>query len=360
MEDHSTIIGMDLGDRYSNYCVLDGQGEVAEEVRIRSTPQAMTKALSRYEHARVAMEVGSHSPWVSRLLSSMGHEVLVANARKVRLIYQSDNKNDTLDPRTLARLARVDWRLLAPIAHRGEQAQLDLAVIRSRDAVVRTRTTLINHVRGMVKSFGGRISKCSTNAFCARALEEMPEGLRPTLWAVVKTIGDLSRQIREYDKQIEAIAEQRYPEVKILTQISGVGVLTALTYVLVFEDPHRFKKSRSVGAYLGLRPRLKQSGQSNPQLRITKAGDELLRRLVVGSSHDILGPFGPDCDLRRWGLALAARGGKNAKKRAVVAVARKLSVLLHRLWVTGEVYEPLRVAHHGVALEQPMMGNLNG
>jgi len=267
----------------------------------------------------------------------MGHEVLVANARKVRLIYQGDSKNDTLDARTLARLARVDWRLLCPIQHRGEQAQLDLAVIRARDAVVGTRTKLINHVRGMVKSFGGRISKCSADAFSSRALEEMPEQLRETLGSVVRTIGDLTRQIRRYDKQIHAMAEQRYPEVKILAQVSAVGVLTALAYVLVLEDPHRFKKSRSVGAYLGLRPRLKQSGQSDRQLRITKAGDKLLRRLLVGSAQYILGPFGPDCDLRRWGLGLASRGGKNAKKRAAVAVARKLSVLLHRLWVTGEV-----------------------
>jgi transposase len=171
----------------------------------------------------------------------------------------------------------------------------------------------------------------------------------------VKTVADLSGQIRNYDKQIETMAEQRYPEVKILTQICGVGVLTALTYVLVLEDPHRFKKSRSVGAYLGLRPRLNQSGQSDRQLRITKAGDSLLRRLLVGSGQYILGPFGPDCDLRRWGLTLAARGGKNAKKRAVVAVARKLAVLLHRLWITGEAYEAFRVAHQEV-----LMGNLKG
>jgi transposase len=355
MEDHSTIIGLDLGDRYSNYCVLNGDGEIVEEVRIRTTVQGISKAFSRYQCARIAMEVGTHSPWVSRLVSGMGHEVLVANARKVRLICQSDKKNDSLDAQTLARLARVDWRLLAPIEHRGEQAQLDLAVIRVRDAVVASRTKLINHVRGMVKSFGGRISKCSAEAFCSRALEEMPGELRETLWPVVKTIGDLSRQIRGYDRQIEAMAEQRYPEARVLTQISGVGLLTALAYMLVLEDPHRFKKSRSVGAYLGLRPRMNQSGQSDRQLRITKAGDELLRRFLVGSGQYILGPFGPDCDLRRWGLALAARGGKNAKKRAVVAVARKLSVLLHRLWVTGEVYESFRVAHHEV-----LMGNLNG
>jgi transposase len=355
MEDHSTIIGLDLGDRYSNYCVVDQDGEIEEEGRIRTTTQAMSKAFSRYKGAPMALEVGTHSPWVSRLLSSMGHEVLVANPRKVRLIYHSDKKNDSLDAQTLARLARVDWKLLAPIEHRGEQTQLDLAVIRWRDAVVRTRTNLINHVRGMVKSLGGRISKCSAESFSSRAMEEMPQQLRPTLWSVVKTIADLSKQIRGYDKQLVMIAEQRYPEVEVLTQISGVGVLTALTYVLVLEDPHRFKKSRSVGAYLGLRPRLDQSGQGDRQLRITKAGDRLLRRLLVGSAQYILGCFGPDCNLRRWGLALAARGGKNAKKRAVVAVARKLSVLLHRLWVTGEAYEPFRVAH-----QEPLMGNIKG
>jgi transposase len=316
-----------------------------EEVRIRTSAEAMSRAFSRYDHARIAMEVGTHSPWVSRLLRSLGHEVLVANARKVRLIYQSDTKNDGLDAQTLARLARVDWRLLAPVAHRGEQAQLDLAVIRSRDAVVRTRTRLINHVRGQVKSFGGRISKCTAEAFGSRALEEMPQELRSTLWSVVKTVGDLSRQIRDYDRQVEAMAEQRYPQVQVLTQIPGVGVLSALTYILVLENPHRFQKSRSVGAYLGLRPRVNQSGERDRQLRITKAGDKLLRRLLVGSGQYMLGPFGADCDLRRWGLALAARGGKNAKKRAVVAVARKLAVLLHRLWVTGDTYEPFRVAH---------------
>jgi transposase len=162
---------------------------------------------------------------------------------------------------------------------------------------------------------------------------------------VLETIASLTHKIRRYERHIEQLASERYPETCLLRQVSGVGPLTALSFVLTLEDPGRFRRSRSVGAYLGLRQRQSQSGEQDPELRITKAGDHDLRRLLIGSAHYLLGPFGPDTDLRRWGLALAARGKKNAKKRAVVAVARKLAVLLHRLWVTAEVYEPLR--NHG-------------
>jgi len=131
----------------------------------------------------------------------------------------------------------------------------------------------------------------------------------------------------------------------LLKQVKGVGTQIALTYLLTIEDPHRFAKSRDVGCFLGLRPGRRDSGESQPQMHISKEGDPYLRTMLVQGAHYILGPFGADSDLRRWGLKLAARGGKNAKKRAVVAVARKLAVLLHRLWVTGEVYEPLHNSH---------------
>ena len=149
--------------------------------------------------------------------------------------------------------------------------------------------------------------------------------------------------IKEYDREIAEL-EKKYPQVARLQQISGVGPLISLTFVLTLDDHLRFRKSRPIGSYLGLRPRQRDSGESQPQLRITKAGDGYLRSLLIQGAHYILGKFGPDTDLKRGGLKLAARGGKNAKKRAVVAVARKLSVLLHRLWITGEAYEPLRNA----------------
>lgn len=335
-------VGLDVGDRYTHLCVLDAAGEIVEEGRVRTTPAAIHQRFARAPRQRVVLETGTHSPWMNALLTELGHEVLVANARRLRLIAQHDAKRDRTDAEMLARLGRVDPALLAPIQHRALATQADLAVVRARDAVVRVRTLLVNHVRGAVKAVGARVPACSTPAFARRARPAVPEELAPALGGVFGLLEELNRVIAAYDRAVAARCERTYPETARLTQVAGVGPLTALAYVLTLEDPARFARSRAVGAYLGLRPKQASSGERTPQLRITKAGDGMLRRLLVGSAHYVLGPFGPDCDLRRWGLRIAAHGGKNAKKRAVVAVARKLAVLLHRLWVTGERYEPLR------------------
>jgi transposase len=220
-----------------------------------------------------------------------------------------------------------------------------MAIIRSRQALVGCRTQLVNHVRGAVKSFGGRLPKCPARSFHNKAAEHIPEALLPALGPILEQIGSLTQRIRDYERQLETISKERYPETELLRQVEGVGPLTALTFVLTLEDPYRFEKSRSVGAYLGLVPARDQSGVRDPQKHITKEGDEMLRKLLVSGAHYILGPFGSDSDLRRHGEKIASRGGKNAKKRAVVAVARKLSVLLHSLWVRGEVYDPLHNTH---------------
>lgn len=334
-------VGIDLGDKHSEVCVLDGEGEVVEESRIATTPAGFKRRFADRARCRVVIEVGTHSPWVERLLTELGHEVLVANARQVRLIYDNTRKGDRVDAERLARLARVDPALLSPIKHRSVQFQADRAVLRSRDALVCCRTGLVNHARGLVKAMGCRLSRCSTASFHTQAMRQLPEELKPALEPVIAMIAALTRKIRHYDRSIEAMADTRYPVTEHLQQVSGVGALTALGYVLTIEDPSRFRSSRALGAYLGLCPRRSQSGERDPEMQITKAGDSQLRRLLVGSAQYILGPFGPDTDLRRWGMELARRGRKNAKKRAVVAVARKLAVLLHRLWVTAEVYEPL-------------------
>jgi transposase len=337
-------MGLDLGDRYSHFYTLDPAGENIESGRVQTTRSALEKRFRSGERARVVIEAGTHSPWVSRLLAECGHEVVVANPRKLALIAQNQSKDDPVDAELLARLGRVEPQLLSPIVHRGAEAQADLAVIRARDAAVAARTQLVNHVRGAVKSWGGRMGSCSTRSFAQKGDSQLPEALRPALQPLLEVIGELTEQIKGYDRQIEEACQQKYPETELLRQVGGVGAVTSLAYVLILEDPHRFSRSRSVGSFLGLRPGRDKSGAQDPELRITKGGDRLLRRLLVGSAQYILGPFGPDCDLRRWGLKLADRGRKNAKKRAVVAVARKLAVLLHRLWVGGEVYEPLRQA----------------
>jgi transposase len=335
-------IGLDLGDRSSAYCVLDGAGEILLEQRVATTPEAMRQAFEKMPRCRIAMETGTHSPWVSRLLTALGHEVIVAHAQKVRLIVKSRRKDDRLDARTLARLARIDPQLLSPVQHRSAQAQLHLAEIRARAALVSTRTALVNAARGLVKSYGERLRKCHTQQVGREMAGGLSMELRQALEPLLREVESLNERIQEYDRRIEKMAKERYPETALLPQVKGVGDLIATTYVLTIEDPHRFRKSRDAGCFVGLQPGRRNSGESEPQMHISKEGDRYLRTLLVQGAHYILGPFGEDSDLRRWGLKLAARGGKNGKKRAVVAVARKLAVLLHRLWVSGEVYEPLR------------------
>jgi len=345
-EQPQMTVGLDIGDKYSYLCLIDTEsGEVIEEGRLRTTPEAFRRRFASEQPLRIAIEAGTHSPWVSRLLEGCTHEVLVANARKLRLIYANKRKTDEIDAENLARLARLDPKLLYPLSHRGEGSQAHLALIRSRVALVSCRTQLVNHVRGTVKSFGARLPKCPARSFHKRASEHIPEALRPALGPILEQIGSLTERIKDYDRKLEAICQEYYPETDLLRQVEGIGPLTALTFVLTVEDPYRFEKSRSVGAYLGLVPATDRSGERDPQKRISKEGDQMLRRLLVGSAHYVLGPFGSDSDLRRHGEKIASRGAKNAKKRAAVAVARKLSVLLHRLWVSGEVYDPLYNAH---------------
>jgi transposase len=316
-----------------------------EEGRLRTSPEAFKQRFASEQPLRIAIEAGTHSPWASRVLDECGHEVLVANARKLRLIYANKRKTDEIDAENLARLARLDPKLLYPLKHRGEECQAHMALIRSRQALIGCRTQLVNHVRGAVKSFGARLPKCPASSFHNKAPGYIPEALWPALGPILETIGSLTGRIRDYDRKLETISKEHYPETDLLRQVEGIGALRALTFVLTLEDPYRFEKSRSVGAYLGLVPAQDRSGDRDPQKRISKEGDEMLRRLLVGSAHYILGPFGQDSDLRRHGEKIASRGAKNSKKRAVVAVARKLSVLLHRLWVSGEVYAPLYNTH---------------
>jgi transposase len=342
-------IGLDLGDRTSYYCILDEAGNVILEDSLPTTPNGIRQAFGRIPRCRIALETGTHSPWVSRQLSQMGHEVIVAHARNVRLIGESSRKDDQLDARTLARLARIDPGLLGPVRHRSAQAQIHLTVIRARAALVGTRTALVNAARGLTKSYGERLRKCGTGQINREIAKGLSPELREALDPLLGEIESLNERIAEYDRRIEQIATQVHPEVARLKQVKGVGTLIALTYVLTLDDPHRFRRSRDAACFLGLRPGRRNSGQSEPQLHISKEGDRYLRTLMVQGAHYILGPFGQDSDLRRWGRKLAERGGKNAKKRAVVAVARKLAVLLHKLWVSGEVYEPLRNNHQVVS-----------
>jgi transposase len=331
-------IGIDLGDKTSRYCILNEAGEVVEEGTFRNQEGSMAAHFGSRGRARIGLEVGSQSAWISRELEKLGHQVIVANARQLKWITASDQKNDRVDAEKLARLARADPKLLAPIEHRTAEQQAELAVIRAREALVRTRTLLVNAARGIAKGFGHRLPKSLTETFGARACARLPEALKPALEKLLEEIDTLSQRIAGYQEQIAGIAA-RHPEVERLSSVPGVGTLTGLSFVLTLGHADRFAHSRDVGGYLGLRPRQQQSGSRDPQLGIAKSGDKYLRKLLVQCAHHILGRFGRDSALRQWGLA-KAEGSKNATKRAIVAVARKLAVLLHRLWVRGELFKP--------------------
>lgn len=350
-------IGLDLGDRTSQYCVLNAAGEVIQRDQVATTKAGLTRTFELSGPVRMVIEAGTHSPWVSRSLMKLGHEVIVANPRKVALITGARRKNDRIDAEKLARLGRVDPQLLSPIVHRGEQGQQDLAQIRVRHELVELRTAAINSARGMVKSFGCRLASCDADQMGAAQAAELPDGLKRCIEPLLETAAQLTAQIKAAEQRIHEIAK-RYPEIELVTVIYGVGELTALTFLLTLDDVGRFGKSREVGAYLGLAPGQSQSGDSDPQQRITKEGDRMVRWILVQSAHTILRHGAPDSDLRRWGLGKLeqeqqkpGKSGKKptGKKKVLVAVARKLGVLMHHLLATGEVYDPLYSAKQQAA-----------
>jgi transposase len=336
--------GLDLGDRKSEICAIDSAGKVVERVSVSTTKEALADYFNGHTKGLVVLEVGTHSPWISRLLEELGNEVLIANPRRLAVLYGSRRKNDKNDAELLARLGRADSKLLSPIRHRDKSCQEIRALLKARELLVKQRTAMINGCRSLVKSMGGRINKCSAESFAKKAPLQIPAELARAVEPLLLLVENLTAEIKKYDREVERIAKEKLPEAALLQQIPGVGPLTAVGFIATIGAPNRFSKSRDVGPYLGLVPKQDESGETSKQLPITKTGDAYMRRLLVSAAHYIIGPFGPDTDLRRAGLRISERGAKNAKKRAVVAVARKLAVLMHRLWVTGEEYEPLRNA----------------
>lgn len=338
---HGRTYGIDLGDKVSHLCVLDESGKVTEEAQIPTTRKRLLARFQKLERSRVVIETGTHTNWVAETLGACGHEVVIANARLGRAIFGNPRKDDRTDAQCLARIGRVDPSLLHPVKPRDAKCRQSLALLRGRKALVRSRTQLINHVRGIAKSAGHRLPSRTSESFHKLP---MPEELASSLGPVVSVIAELTAKIAILDERVEALCELEYPQTKQLMAISGVGPQTSLCFVLIVGDPRCFKSARAVASYIGLTPRRDASGARDPELPITKAGDPLLRELLVQCAQQMLGRFGQDSDLRRFGLRLAARGQKNAKKKAVVATARKLAVLLASLLRSGEVYDPLRGA----------------
>lgn len=337
MEGLVVAVGIDVGDQWSHWCALSSSGEVIGRGRERTNIEAICVRASAWRGVRVAIENGTHSGWMSRALSQAGCETYVANPSRWRGTAHNA-KNDANDAEALARVVRLDPQLLFPITHRSERQQQDLAVVRVRAQLVKARTQLVNASRGVVKSLGGRLPGADAAYFVRKTWAQVPDELRPALGPLYRALAQINVQIEALDQQIAQLSRHRYPETRRLASVPGIGPVTALSYVLTLGDARRFTKSRDAGAYLGLRPRQRQSGERDPELGIAKNGDSYLRSLLVECAHHVLSR-GPDSALKRWGVRLAG-GGKRVKRRALVAVARKLAVLLHRLWITGEYFRP--------------------
>ena len=336
-------IGLDLSDRKVAICALDKDGNVVEERSMPNERSTYSLLAKTYPDSKAILETGSHSPWVSRHLQAQGLQPLVANARKLRSIYQSDSKSDKADARMLAKIARVDPSLLSPIKHRSEDAQRDLIAIKTRDALVRARVNLMNSVRFLLKGLGVRVpSQVRADCFVRKAKAAIGAEEAELVERLLDAVDELSALIKLQEKRLKEIAATKYPVTELLQTIPGVGPMTSLCFAVTIENPERFAKARDVGPYLGLTPRMDQSGASEKQLRITKAGNADLRKLLVNCAQHVLGVFGKDCDMREAGLGLCERGGSIAKRKAVVATARKIAVRMVAIWKSGEAYEAFR------------------
>lgn len=335
-------IGLDLGSRSTQCAIYAPGGERIEERKVSTTREGLSSLLGRFPGARVVMEASTPSRWIKNLAVELDHEVIIANPRTIPIITASTRKCDRNDARLLAQLGQVRPQLLNPVELREDRYQAVRTVLFARAQLVKQRTSLINFVRSEVKALGESLPSCATRCFASKALSSAPKSIAEALSPIFEMIQAASSGIDEYDRRIDQLSKEAFPETQVLRQVHGVGPQIALSFVATIGAPNRFKKSRAVGAYLGLVPRLNQSGKHDPALNITKCGDRFMRSLLVSAATRILGPFGPDCDLKRFGLRIATGGGKRAKARARIAVARKLAVVMHHLLATGEVYEPLR------------------
>jgi len=346
--ENTSVIGMDMGDKNHKAVVLGVDGIELERSEVACTPEAVGAFLSRHPGALLAVETGTHCRWVSRVGIAAGHEVLVGNARKLRLIWASSRKNDWRDAEMIAKLARTDRSLFHPVALRDAAHQRLMRLVKARAVLVRSRAAVVNQIRGFCKSEGARLRKCSSETF-VNLLGEIPAELAEILRPLSGVLAELSVRIKQYDRLIERTMRREHGKAtELFAGLPGVGPVTAAAFVASIGDAETFGDPRQAGAYFGLVPRQDQSGQGDKQLRISKEGDETVRRLLVTAANYIMGPFGRDSDLRRHGERIAARGGKNARKRAKVAVARKLAVIMTVMLRDACPYRPFAESKEAV------------
>jgi transposase len=334
-------IGIDLGDKSHHFSIVNAKGTIETRGTLPNQREVIAGFCAKWKGARTIIECGAQSPWISHFLSEQGMEVVVANPRRVKLISAGNTKSDRKDADLLARLGRADIQLLSPITHRSMNSQEDLCYVRVRDSLVQERVAMSNSIRGHLKALGYTPPSACTETIANHCRAQLKGTALRLVSPLCKVLDTLNAQIKVLDKKINAMLTQ-YPEAGRLAEVYGIGPITAVSFVLTIDDPHRFGRNRDLGPFLGMVPKKDQSGAVDKKLGITKAGDKLLRRLLVGSAQCILKEGAPESDLKDLGQRMIANGRESKKKQAVIAVARRLGILLLSLWKSGQPYDPTR------------------
>ncbi|MBD9529947.1 IS110 family transposase [Paracoccus sp. PAR01] len=331
-------VGLDVSQKETAVCVVDEYGRVIFEGRARSDPGALAAILAKKAPLaeRVGFETGAMSSWLWHELKRIGLPVVCIGARHAHAVLSGRmNKSDENDARGLAELVRIGW--YREVAVKSEASQLVRALLVARSRLVAIRRDLENQVRSMLKEYGLIIPRAIAGQFRRRVIELT--GDEHILWAVLLPLllvhDHVCSELEGLDRQIREMARTDETTRRLMT-IPCIGVVTALTFRHTIDDPSRFRSAASVGAYLGLTPRRRQSGEMDTTGHVSRWGDRLLRAYLFEAASVLLHRTKRWCALKAWGLRLDKRNGM---KKAQVAVARKLTVILHCIWVDGTSFE---------------------
>ena len=334
--EYCTTIGADVSDRTTKICVMTkadgGERRIVVETTCATTKAGFEEAFSKFDRSwPVVFETGTHCRCMDRLFRRMGFKTIVGNPGKIPSITKSNTKNDRNDARELARLAIADPAMLHPVFLRDEVYQQMLRFHHARNVLLSQRTQTINQIRGFAKSMGYRIECSSTEKFHELGKADWPRELEECAWPLMGVLKAINLKIKAYDKLIARLAER--PEFKPMVErvrvVYGVGTIGSTVFVAAIGGrPDRFDRVRDIGPYFGMIPKQDQSGDDDKQLHITHAGPEIVRTALVECAGVVMMEKSKDTDLKLKGLRIAMRGGKIARKKAKVAVARGLAVAM--------------------------------
>lgn len=342
---NNTTIGMDLGNKVHKIIGLNEHGKEVLRCEVENTKAAVEAFFKEHADATIAMETGTCCRWVSKLARLHCHDAIVGNARKLRAIWQSKQKNDWNDAHMIAALARASRELFHPVMLRDDEHHDLYQLIQLRDISVRQRTQTINAIRGMCKAAGDFVRKCDAQGLF-RHLEYIPETQAWKFRPLIERLGAIAENIQQYDWLIQDYADAHFKtQVALLRTIPGVGLITSCMFVALIQDPKNFGNPRDAGCYFGLTAGQDQSGDKDAPMHVTKAGNTQMRKLLVTAANYILRDSSPDSAIKRYGQRICARGGKIARRKAKIAIARKLSVVMMSMLQSGESYRDERVSN---------------